>query len=1452
MKKNQNVLKAIISVLVSLAIFVNLTLSIGITVSADEVNSSTKEQKTNEEKVVSKVTNPDQENIKESNGEKYVNNSILIFFKEDIKEENVDSVVKSINGTVVGQVSELNEYQVEVKESTLEELNKMTEDVMNNYSEYVDYACVDSISESASIEPNDPWGGDNEWNSEQPYGNNWGMEAIQAQEAWQYNNIFDESVNKVNVGVVDGGFDTTVEDFPDDYVKYTDSGVNLPYDHGTFVTGIIAAKANNNKGVTGLVWNPGKIYLASAASDSYGYLTLSGLSKGLVDVIDNGANVINCSFGGGNSNESRVAAILMARMLKKGHDFVIVQASGNSSADADYSYWFAGIGDTELEIASKLYDVNEGDIKDRIIVVGAAELQQDGSYMQAEYSNGGKKVNICAPGSAIYSQAAQNNYYSADGTSFAAPHVAGIVELTWRANPKLTGAEVRDIVCDYNNTIYDVVDNPSSYYTTGDYRMANAKLSVESALKTRDDLVTIYYNSDSDINVSYVLDNQSWKNAKTIAMNDNEDNNGYSKSITIPIENAKYMLAKFGKNNNWDDNNGSYYKLTPGAYTIDGGKINETVDKFATIKINNFITDEGTTTTAGDHVKLSTKVSNIVGNAQYKYTAIDEAGNEEVIKDYSSENEVTWFALKEGNYTLVASVKDDRGYVTTKKMNFTVTSRAKVVNYSINPSNVGEVGREVSMGVDTIGGKGRVKCLFIAQGGDYPYGQKDKYFSMSDYSYGVWTPDMTGTYRIYCDTEDEAGVHNRQYLFTYKVTEQGSNPIKFSALNTSKSSNIEVGEDILINFNYYGGLKSGENFIYTVITATNEDGTIEEISNNFYYSQILNSIKWAPTKSGKWTINIKLGDNTDKYKASEDITINVNEYKKNTQSDNTTTIYYKGYTNPYIHYGINNKWTSVPGVKMDTTNELSGYTHKYTIDLGDSDAVSVCFNDGNGNWDSKNGQNYTFGSGVYTYSNGKCEKIGDNSSDFAVSYFKGDYDSPRSAQTNITFRAETIKAEGNVTYTFEATNESGEKTTIGSGSSNKVIWKPSKAGNYVVSVTAKDSKGHTDRKTMNYKINEKVKISKFTLDKSKIIVGEPVTLYAEAEGGTGKYNFSFFVCNMNETSFGGISGDQTSNSLTWTPTYSGDIKIGASVRDESGSTAEYIIPITIEKCEVQPLKIYNVYSTDKNIVKNKECNINVIMYQPGVGTVKYNAYAVYEDGTKETIVINYDNNVIKWTPSKSGNCMVFVNAEDSIGQKAYLQTNFKVVDKVENHVTIYYNGSENTNIHYKIGNGTWTTAPGVPMIKTDEIEGYTHKITIPLGEETKITCCFNDGKGNWDNNNKNDYTLEAGDYLIDNGEVNQVTLPDSLAINYAWLSKGTITLGESIDITTKVLSAKGDCKYTIVAINQDTGKFEEIAKEDKSSVSSWKPSEKGTWYVYLLVEDEGYGNDGGIMKLIVE
>lgn len=82
-------------------------------------------------------------------------------------------------------------------------------------------------------------------------------------------------------------------------------------------------------------------------------------------------------------------------------------------------------------------------------------------------------------------------------------------------------------------------------------------------------------------------------------------------------------------------------------------------------------------------------------------------------------------------------------------------------------------------------------------------------------------------------------------------------------------------------------------------------------------------------------------------------------------TDTTLTVYYKndnGYQQPYIHYGVGETWTVVPGKAM-TYDKTSGYW-KYTIETG-GNAVQYVFNDGSNSWDNPNGGgNYEAAKGI--------------------------------------------------------------------------------------------------------------------------------------------------------------------------------------------------------------------------------------------------------------------------------------------------------------------------------------------------------------------------------------------------------------------------------------------------------------------------------------------------------
>jgi subtilisin family serine protease len=198
--------------------------------------------------------------------------------------------------------------------------------------------------------------------------------------------------------------------------------------HGTHVTGIVAAEANNAIGVAGVAW--GSKVVVVKALDGQG----SGFSSGIAKAIDyittlktKGAPIvaINLSLGGGSYSRVIYRAVERAR----NHDILIVAAAGNETSNND---------------VNPLYPANLA--IDSVVSVAAT----DASGNLASYSNyGAGTVHIAAPGSQIWSTALQSSgyqYRTSSGTSMASPLAAGVVSLIAAANPSLSMLQVRSIL----------------------------------------------------------------------------------------------------------------------------------------------------------------------------------------------------------------------------------------------------------------------------------------------------------------------------------------------------------------------------------------------------------------------------------------------------------------------------------------------------------------------------------------------------------------------------------------------------------------------------------------------------------------------------------------------------------------------------------------------------------------------------------------------------------------------------------------------------------------------------------------------------------------------------------------------------------------------------------------------------------------------------------------------
>ena len=202
--------------------------------------------------------------------------------------------------------------------------------------------------------------------------------------------------------------------------------------HGTHVSGIIAAKRNNGIGMNGVAANV-LILPVRAVPDGDEYD--KDIALAIRYAVDNGAKVINMSFGKGYSPNAQW--VYDAIKYAESKDVLLVHAAGNEASDIDTAEIFpTDSKDKMVEFA------------DNVITVGAMTRHFDENLV-ASFSNYGKKnVDIFAPGLEIYSTFPKNSYESIQGTSMASPEVAGVAALIRSYYPKLTASQVKHIIMD--------------------------------------------------------------------------------------------------------------------------------------------------------------------------------------------------------------------------------------------------------------------------------------------------------------------------------------------------------------------------------------------------------------------------------------------------------------------------------------------------------------------------------------------------------------------------------------------------------------------------------------------------------------------------------------------------------------------------------------------------------------------------------------------------------------------------------------------------------------------------------------------------------------------------------------------------------------------------------------------------------------------------------------------
>jgi len=447
-----------------------------------------------------KVEDIDEADIDGEEGVDYVEGKLLITYEDDV-EVNSDEAHEVLDENVTvkdadeSDVQEL-EYEdeniavVEVSDdaNVAQAVQELSEDprVEEVQPDYIYTVDGEEDGEDYSEEDGEDYEGEYEAQASinDPDKQDF-LSQISAYQAWDT-----AKANKnVSVAVIDTGVDIDHEDLASNIVYSTkvssatgSSNGNDDNGHGTHVSGIIAAKANNGVGVAGVSYNAGIVGIKANTTSGGTKFTSSSLKEGFNVAISKKSayniRVINLSIASASGDMSNAQDKLLIKAIDNAYDsgILVVGAAGNYSSTSAYP----------CDYTTKC--------------LGVMALNNDGTLWSKSNYNGtsnpsaASAKNLCAPGKSIYSTYKDNSYSTMSGTSMSAPIVSGVAALVFAADSSLSPSECAQIMYD---TALDY--GSDGWDQTYGYGMVNAYGAVLKAAGKTAPTQTVYrlFNPDT-------------------------------------------------------------------------------------------------------------------------------------------------------------------------------------------------------------------------------------------------------------------------------------------------------------------------------------------------------------------------------------------------------------------------------------------------------------------------------------------------------------------------------------------------------------------------------------------------------------------------------------------------------------------------------------------------------------------------------------------------------------------------------------------------------------------------------------------------------------------------------------------------------------------------------------------------------------------------------------------
>lgn len=549
----------------------------------------------------------------------------------------------------------------------------------------------------------------------------------------------------------------------------------------------------------------------------------------------------------------------------------------------------------------------------------------------------------------------------------------------------------------------------------------------------------------------------------------------------------------------------------------------------------------------GNPIKIKVDALSSKTGLKYKIVECTPDGKYNVLTSgdsyYSSVNSVTWTPSKEGTYKIIVHVIDKDNKHTEQ------TVSVKVTKPNIKGNFTASVNKNIIKGIDltasNVSGGSSYKYEFYVC--EYDSSKNVEYtskISSGTSSKTTYLPSQAyRTYKFKCKIIDTKSGAYKVLEIPYKsygVAAQGTGNVydKDGKVTTTGT----VGEPLTLKYQYN---PSGFRFGYVVKDAT---GAVVESKSGL----TTNVMTWTPSKSGKYTIQIKAAsfeNNTNTVTK----TITVDKYSqakiKAVTKDGSTGVYKDVTDNGFVpQYQNSGDTVSFELVGMNLANakvkwyikdRTSGYVAQQGEAVGKSkiyiQAKSLGLKTAYAEISDANGSNKRIVSFDYTVN----KRLNISSVDLikngkSVDLTQLNANEEYIIKTSLEQVNSSYTGFGNKKYTVKVTNPSGQTTTLKENyANNTVAWKPDSKGTWKISVTAKDESGRSVTKTLSVNVGalDAVRATGLStktsgVEKTTFVAGESIIFTPQLSyQGNPTISYQYKYKNLTNNTSGVLHGD---------------------------------------------------------------------------------------------------------------------------------------------------------------------------------------------------------------------------------------------------------------------------------------------------------------------------------------